>query len=1689
MAKEKQIKPVMSPVYKGLDSADPETKLTQEQVEQGIEQFKGDVKSYLDSEEERIVSDIKIQKPVPSLTRTEEIAETPEGEIPSRTRPGAYTPSTPQVEIPTTLPEHGIKALYSTEERILERATQITGLPPESPANHQIAQVLAKGDPFSASSMEKAKEETMKLVRAGLIPNPNYDGFDAEVAEFVDWANPMAVEIIGTLGTGIVTSPLLLAPEPLTKATWYGLNASSSAFWNMVAQQMEIGSGIREETNWSEVLASGALGAVPGIKTGVGLSRAGVIGVRAAEGAGLGIGYEGLRLGFAAIYGEDLDFSIAGLAAAPILGATIGGTLGRLESALVIYKANSSAQGASVLRKVITDELKQVKKELQRTEKNGGVNKTARTKVEKLESQLQELIPNEEKVLQQSIDALEQAEVKQMEEVAKVAEEFKKTEAFKLFTEVEVQGERGAVSSGVPGVLPKQLSGAKPRYNYGERSIELNFENDIAKALYIAGSGQSSKRKQEYINWLKSQGVEDVDGLAKQVRDGIKSQAKAGQDSVFIKSPLKFVEPPTPKSTEASTVKIDREDVPPLSQEDFDELKEVTEQAREILDDFLSGGGTRQVDPITGKVLDSHDEVKARLLTDDSEKQRLINSVTSAISDDLKNVKGGRVGKLEYLAKVQNELDRRLGAKASEELAIVMNAAQVADNAEVADTISKLGVYMAANGAVMVKGYDDLIKLLTDADLNDPNIINNATSSILKLIPQQLAWKKAGAESGRLLQTRKYTKDILDVKQKEVLEGLEGNLVKDLKEAKELTDEQLQEQIKTFGDIQVVKKLLKTIQQADDTSEVHKILVEQQKVFQNTWKNTAKKYLSRPYEPDETGNASTYTKVRDMGWDVAYAVMLCSPVTHAKVLISNTIMSKYNALNGWVGARFMSKLPWTTEGITKEEWKRAGDFWSKTATTFSAYGGIVHKEAMKTLKSGDSDLRSHFERVGKSAWSMERTGMSGALGATLENIGSHIDLPGKALAFLDVRTRLNVAHAMTHAKAEVDYQKAVASGESVGTFRQYYDNFVSKVFTESKGKLMTEDQVRRKAVLMAEKEGVAPENLASYMDNFVKNNWDKDTSAFVDYVQRNLKEVTFTEEMGEFADPNLLEKGNYYLEQFLRTYPTLQAILNPFMRTGRNIHRGAAAVTSPLKTLTAAIDKIPVANRAPFMKDVPRLAEKLWAKTTKDLASDDPIISARARGQQITSIGILATAMGLAEGIPGVAEFVGTESQDWKMKKAIRTATGMPEYTLRIADITRPGKTKAISLAALEPFNTIMSVTADMKSLSNGTVAQREEARNLYEAFTLALSNNIFNKSYYKNLGDAMKLVTSATSDKEAQAAQAFRLLKGMVGNVIPSVQNTVNYMSDDVIRENNSIMQVIARRMNGLSKAVPPMRDIFGDIELRGFSDKRGGGVNVWSPFGVYNQTGDIDQYVEIDEVTGFRTLKVPKITKSTVAVELRKKGKKDATENDIELAYQAKIREAAYATIIELGIAPHFNAGTTKWNGIDLQEIIHPDTQQDAFDRWQELTNEMKLNSMSLPSKSGKTLKETIVALASGKSVPAYGVFDKRVRRAPKTALPEGTAQEDTERISTIKAVFREFRNEALEKLKKEFPILEEQKEAVEVFEEKLDRPLRSPQDLEARRKFELEVSEQKFPEEKYKEQQVPSKLEELMLPFRRN
>lgn len=1659
--------------------------ITQEQKAKGIAEFKEQAKPVFKAAEESMLEGVRTGQPV----RAEEIT-------------GQQQEPKQKYVFPTTLPEHGIRGLYTPEEQILDRATQITGLPPESPANHYIANTLAKGDPFSAASMEAAKEETMKLVRAGIIPNPDYEGFGGFLSEAVDVAGPIAVEIGLPVFTGIVSSPMLLSPEPFSKAYWVGLQASSSTFANLLAQQMRISSGMQKDTSYMEAAAAGAFGLVPGLKTGKDLSTAATVGIRAAEGAFMAGGEDLTRQGLQILFEEREGFKPMETLTAVGVGAGLGSGLGRLEKALVSYTPKKDP-AAPILRKALQDELKEVKKELQRTEKRGAVNVEARDKVKQIEDKINALKPDEDRVLQQAIDRLDEAEQKQAQEVAAAAEEFQQSEAAKIFKEADE-----------PTVAIEAKTPEAPTFNFKQAEAtedaqiargnlpELGRLGDLVKFIGIEGDVktidgirklmQDPANKDKLLKFLKDNPIEvshnkalkDQTGEAfYEITDGnhrYELAKMAGIDDIPVSAKsakeIGIEVKPAPKPA----IEAKPAEAPTTTQKS---QEEVSVEAKEIVDDFMSGGGTRDVDPETGKLKDSEDEVKARLLTSDTEKQRLINAVTRAIDADLKNVKGGRVGKLQYLAKVQQELNRRLGKEAGDEFALVMKASQVSDNAQVADAIDQLGVHMAANGAIMVQGFDDVLKFLDGADLNNKEVLNNAMVSIHKLIPAMMGWKKAGSASGRLLQSRKYEKDIIEIKQEHLKEKLEGNLVSSLKEAKDLNPEQLEQQIKTFGDIQVVKKLLQAVQQAEDISEVKDILIKQQEAFQSkSAKAVAKKLLNSPYEPGEEG--SIYTKVRDIFSDAAYSSMLSSPVTHAKVAISNKLMSSYNVLTGAVGAKFMATVPWSRNGLTRQQFEEAGAFWSKVASSYGNFSEIANKEALRVLKTGDADLQSHFERIGESALSMERTGLTGAFGQTVENVGRFVDIPGKAMAAVDVRTRLNIAHSMTRAKAEMDYIAAKKAGEDVGTLQDYYDKFVAKVFNESKTKMLNEDQVRRKAVLMAEQEGVKAEDLASYIDNFVKDNWNKDTSSFVDFVNRNLKEVTFTEEIGEFAeagwkqrakegapilgDPNVIERGSRHIESFLKTYPLLHVVLNPFMRTGRNITRGAMASTSSLVSVANATSKIPGVNKL----KIDRIAKRLWSKTAKDLASDDPIVVARAKGQQIVGAGVILAAIGLSEGVEDVFEFVGTESQDWKKKKNIRAATGMPEYTLRVG---KEGEKVAISLAALEPLNTILSITADMKTLNNGTVAQREEARGLMEAAALAITNNIANKSYYKNLGDAIKLVTQATDSSEATSRESFKLLKSLGSTFVPSAANTLNYMSDDVIRENNTLLQVIARRMNGLSKLVPPMRDVFGDVQTRGFKQRKIGGLALLSPFGVFTQKGSVDKYVEIDAETGFRTLNIPKITKASVRKEIAKDGRTKITPELLEDAYQAKISEAAAAVIVELGGTHHFNGGTSKWEGMDLEEIIHPETQQNAFDRWQELTTQVKLTTKGRPSKTGKTLKEMIVTISSQTD------FKKRV--APKGALPERFEQED-KRLDAIRSIFKGYRDTALGQLQEEYPILMEDIEARIELQEELSKPADT---LEEQRELEKALPGTEFPLESYKKTQRPSLLEERLLPFR--
>lgn len=92
-----------------------------------------------------------------------------------------------------------------------------------------------------------------------------------------------------------------------------------------------------------------------------------------------------------------------------------------------------------------------------------------------------------------------------------------------------------------PSVLPPYLAGAKPRYNYGKRPIDLEFEDDITKALYIVGGKGQSAKHGDYLAFLDNAGVKNIAEEAAKVRKFIRDEAAKGNDFVKVKGKYKRV--------------------------------------------------------------------------------------------------------------------------------------------------------------------------------------------------------------------------------------------------------------------------------------------------------------------------------------------------------------------------------------------------------------------------------------------------------------------------------------------------------------------------------------------------------------------------------------------------------------------------------------------------------------------------------------------------------------------------------------------------------------------------------------------------------------------------------------------------------------------------------------------------------------------------------------------------------------------------------------------------------------------------------------------------------------------------------------------------------------------------------------------------------------------------------------------
>jgi nitrogen regulatory protein PII len=1399
---------------------------------------------------------------------------------------------------------------------------------------------------------------------------------------------PLAVEIGGPLATAIVASPMMISPVPGSRVGYFSLLGAAANLSNIAAQQIRIGFGDQEEFSWEENAAATGFGMIPGLISTKGMTKVGMAAVRAGEGATMATGETATRQGLEIASGKRESMSAGELLAAAGIGTLLGGGMGRLEHALTKQVPKETPD--ILLRRILKDEVKEAEKALKAAGKTGDVDKIqdAQDWVLDAKGNLEKITPKEEVILGKAIEELDKIEAETARIHQEAALDLRTTRTEQVVRESLKRAEEGQARTEIdlPAVkerLPDDLRRAKPRYSVGKgTNYGLEFDNDVDRALFIVRNKKGrSKRDDDYMKFLRplfeGKTDDEIRALGDRVANElIKPAAMAKPEGSSLKVPRfhgvgEALDLPLTTTVQKSASDMARETTAPKTSEEPPPLPDETadKEGKEILDDFMEGKGTREaeLDPKTGEEIagDASDEIKARLLSNDEDVQRMINVIQDHMKDELNKVKG-KISKEEFLQRVADRVKLSLGREEANAYQMLVNSRLTAETKEIAEAVEDAAIRMGATASLIDSAFVRITNNLKDADLSDSATLNDAMVAIHKSIPLMLEWKRLGSASGRLLVMRKHVKDAQEVRFQEAEKQITETLVKDLKSSDKLTPEQLKAQIETFGDLQVVRRLVKAIQQADNVEEVKKILMDQQQAFQTT--SSVKNFFGK--EKIET----RYTKVRDVAIDFLYSSMLSSPITAMKTLIGNVTMQYYHPFLGYAGAKYMAIAPWARRGKSKAEYQAAATFWKDTGTNKAArvygnYTALAFDEAKKAFVSGDADLASHFERVGASALSMERTGLDGALGQSLENLGQLVDIPGKTLTGIDGFTKLRMAHSMAYAKAHHDWSLAQKAGKEVPEFDEYYQGFLKKVFAENK--LKTEDVVRREAVRMAEEQGVPFEKYPEFIDNYVKENWDTATSDFVNYIQRESKEVAFQEALGEFTNINKLEefirKGEGAITDFS---PIVQTVLFPFMRTGRNILREAV-------------------SHSAFLAETPlvgKYVDGMWAKTMQDLNSGDPIRASRAKGRQIVGAGMMATIYGLYEA--GI--LVGKEEQNWRKRENLETGTKLGDYEVRLP-LGPNGETVGIDYTTLEPFATVAGIICDSQTIwRTGNEEQKEAVVVALQAVSLTIANNISNKSYYKNLGTVLKLLSDQSD--EGGAENRNRKLRSLMSVLVPSGMNAMEMATDDTRRRGDTAMQVVAKRMAGIAQVVPAYRDLFGDptpLHAADFGTTGAKASQVFSwlfPFKIRKERMKVDDYVVVDD-KGFRSIDVSKVNL---------KNKED-------------VRNAAWAIMIELGGEYHFP--TPSKDGVDLSLLRNKDG-QDAYDRWQELFSEIKMDGLGIKQRVVRTLK-----------IPEL----KRIKTGPKKGVPEGVSLSDRRHKAVQKAlgIYREF---AYEKLEREFPILKE-------------------------------------------------------------
>jgi len=1209
----------------------------------------------------------------------------------------------------------------------------------------------------------------------------------------------IAMETLPGLGTGIATSPWLLAGPK----GWIGyglLNFATGLGTNTIAQKMR---NPEKDTSFKEATLNGIFTAVPGLyplRTAK-LGKKGLMGVRAAEGGIMAGGEEFGRQLIAVSEGEREALSPFEIGFSTVIGSGLGAGMGRYEHGMFNRAGVSTQQAQKIQTQMeahVADRINTIDGLLKKNPElaDGEMGRTLQKERETLAEQLTEVSRTDRKYLEGLRDRAQAKKEEQEKQWAEIVKEFQEEKPEGFETVLRPKGE-----------VPTTAKPEAPTFNFKQAEVaedarisrgnlpELNQLDDLRKHIGIEGDVKSmddiSKlmqdpaNKDKLLKFLQDNPIEVSHNRALkeqtgesfyEITDGnhrYELAKMAGIDDmpVSAKSAKEIgIEAPAAKAAEVETTIAPQPPQPTkLTTEQKLQALERMKMSDEDLLDYLEG----KTDLLP---------INIGAFTDQQDVQRSMAAVLEQVKEGFK--KRGPKTDRESLIKRSAELRKQLNPdidplKYTKEIA--KKSEDMIFESVVADSMT-LNAFKQFNK-----------KLSGDFDFNDPAVIHDIMADFDRLGEFAEASGSIGSNAGKLLQSRKVSRDqlaaVVSQMEKDAITAEQKLTKKFVKYSKDLSPEELQKQLQDLGGLKALRGL---------TTEL--------RVLRDTGK------LGRMLELRRRGVAG---KVAAMTTEVLYSNILSGPVTQAAAFTGNTFMGIYSLSNQALGALVGGDLKTSKHAVmtARNLLHALPDAWEAA------------KVAAKNSK-GQMALDSHFEKVGGKAFSMEETGLSGAIGEGVENLGELMAYGPKGLVFQDEFYRHLFAKSQVKSLLSQEYKDLVAKGEApVEGMTDYIEGKMSRYFVDGK-RYKTQNDVQMEAVRHAQEQGLDGDEAVDFIKNYTKENWNTKLSSEMEYLRQFGDRITFQSDLKKGYGPfESLGVGVQELRTEGGATGFMAQYLVPFIKTPVNIFKEFGGTTSQFAELPGI--------------------GRLWARSREELMSDNPMIKANARGRQIVGAGLWASALYLAD------QQIITNSgpRDYKELEN-KKATGWMPNAINTSALSRYWETgdsggeqlgdNYISLQRADPAATITALSGDLMRAREDNDFSDDELTYLMQTTAFALSRAVGQKSYLETVGGFLDALVSGRVAAEDDYGSA--VLEDVTRRAVPfgSALNTLGRTDDPYIREVNGPLETLLNRLPGFVQTLDPARDAFGQRK-----PSYGGGlmrreVNAINPFTMSKSRGD---------------------------------------------------------------------------------------------------------------------------------------------------------------------------------------------------------------------------------------------------------